>query len=195
MWTSIGSPSKCVNRSDTEEKAVPLQQNNSFTRAGVGGSAVLGSFNCLKCLILSENPKECLTIYCTHAFSTLLEHQLHLTQTFRQMGSNRVKASPKTHSDLSFYFPGDVIFQAGPPDWKKREKKKECVNTSKWAPFPTWTSNANTRAAACWGSSRDPLKRSPQVIEKEQKEWKYFQPAEAFLWSACQVCFPLSSAK
>lgn len=126
MWTSIGSPSKCVNRSDTEEKAVPLQQNNSFTRAGVGGSAVLGSFNCLKCLILSENPKECLTIYCTHAFSTLLEHQLHLTQTFRQMGSNRVKASPKTHSDLSFYFPGDVIFQAGPPDWKKREKKRVC---------------------------------------------------------------------
>lgn len=135
-------------------------------------SADLRSILFQKCLILSENVSRNLMLFsCTHAFSTLLEQQLHLKQTFPQIGSNKVKASPKNTFGLVLLLPGRVNFP-GRSTWLKKQtkKKKKCVNMSKRAHFPIWKSNTNICAAACWGSSRDPLKRSPQVIEKEQKE-------------------------
>lgn len=170
MWITIGSSSKCLNRSDIDEKAMPLLSNNCFSWERVGGSADLRSFLFQKCLIWSENTSHNLPLLsCTYAFSTLLEQQLHLKQTFPQIGSNKVKASPKNTFGLVLLLPWWVNFP-GRSTWLKKKKKKKCVNMSERAHFPMWKSNTNTCAAACWGSSRDPLKRSPQVIEKEQKE-------------------------
>lgn len=164
MWITIGSSSKCLNRSDIDGKAMPLWQENwSWRKCWFK----ILSFPKVPHFLRKRVSPSPASPMC-RAFSAWLEEQLRLKQTFLQIGSNKVKASPKnTFGLVPSASPSELIFHAGPPDLKK---KKKCVNMSERAHFLIWKSNTNTCAAACWGSSRDPLKRSPQVIEKEQKE-------------------------
>lgn len=121
MWITIGSSSKCLNRSDIDEKAMPLRRKSCFSWARAGGSADLRSFLFQKCIILAESVSpDHLLVSRTRAFFYFAETAAPFKTNLPTNGEKQSESISEKHIQTCPSTSGWVYFP-GRSTWLKKK--------------------------------------------------------------------------
>lgn len=174
---------------------------HSGRRAGVGGSADLRSFSTPKVPhFLRKRVSPSPASLTRPAFSAWLEEQLRLKQTFPQIGSNKVKASPRNTFGLVPSAPPPPprprwVNFPGRSTWFKKRKKKVCKHV-RASPLSYMEVQHKHMCSCTLGKFKRSARKGPlKWLRKNRRSKNICSPQKHSLWSACQVCFPWSAAK